>query len=244
MKHFTPATVPALRCNRSGEMFVRWTARKLWTESLAAPKIWIRHDDLHFTNVSNGIAEQLTWQMMDRHLDENSVFLDIGANVGVISLYASRVCRSEVVAIEPHPETAEILECNLADFAVTDYSIHRIAVSDQNGVSPLSSRWHNSRLDNRQKKADEVSVDTCRLDDLDLPVQPTFIKIDVEGHEEKVIHGGLDALTRWGLPPVLIEIHVNVNFQAIEKTMESIGYSIEVRARKWTPIFATPRIER
>ncbi len=53
-----------------------------------------------------------------------------------------------------------------------------------------------------------------------------FIKIDVEGHEEAVLHGGLDTVKR-EIPNLMIEIeerHAPGSLQRVAALLEGIGY--------------------
>ena len=74
-------------------------------------------------------------------------------------------------------------------------------------------------------KFTEVIVPKKRLDDFDLP-QIGFIKIDVEGHEESVLHGAEGIIER-DRPNLMIEIEERHNPGAIERTaawFERRGY--------------------
>jgi FkbM family methyltransferase len=72
--------------------------------------------------------EMLVWK---RYLRPGDLFLDIGANIGVYSVYAAE-CGAEVIAVEPVPHNAERVRENLA---VNGYAgqVVQAALSDHPG---------------------------------------------------------------------------------------------------------------
>ena len=60
---------------------------------------------------------------------ETTLIVDIGANIGVFSLYAKLARpRAAVHAFEPVPEIFAALEDNIRTWALPDVSVHRLAV--------------------------------------------------------------------------------------------------------------------
>jgi FkbM family methyltransferase len=59
------------------------------------------------------------------------VFLDIGANVGIVSIYAVPYCK-RIVAVEPCIETFEQLRKNTKDYQIISNDRHALAPSDGN----------------------------------------------------------------------------------------------------------------
>jgi FkbM family methyltransferase len=132
-------------------------------------------------------------------VDRPFLFLDIGANQGLFSLIAARNPRCEaIVALEPVPDTHARLAHNFATngldgraqalcFGLSDQAgTQRIAVSRRHsGVATLEGH-----LARRNPKAVQVDVAMRTVSDLApcLPGGlPIFVKIDVEGHEPRVI---------------------------------------------------------
>ncbi|KQP52642.1 hypothetical protein ASF39_06945 [Methylobacterium sp. Leaf108] len=139
---------------------------------------------------------------------------DIGANNGVYTLLA---CASNPGlishAFEPYPPVISILQQTIAANAFRDrVTLHQVALSDANGTAQLyvpdaghglleTSCSLNSEF---QQFAGSVSVPTRRLDDMHLPA-PSFIKLDVEGHEPAVLAGARRTL-REARPILFIEV--------------------------------------
>jgi FkbM family methyltransferase len=127
-------------------------------------------------------------------------FLDVGANVGAYSVFASRIPSiRRIVAFEANPKAAREVTANALlnglDIEVRQQAVSASAgetifgvVSDlagNNGVvsTALHNGFHRS-----------ISVETIALDSMAF-VGPVCLKIDVEGHEAAVIEGARNLLT-------------------------------------------------
>jgi len=123
------------------------------------------------------------------------VFLDVGANVGLYSIYAHAYAKAagreiRIIAFEPGMETCARLEANLAA-SNAKVEIIRAAISDAPGTGYLSGNARNrgeAKLDDRHSESEEVVVDT--LPRVARTLGLTYIdamKIDIEGHDEKAL---------------------------------------------------------
>lgn len=141
--------------------------------------------------------------------DRHRLSVDVGANRGVWSEVLRRHSLG-VHAFEPNPKIFRLLRRG----AGKGVTVHRIALSDQQGTAalmvPRSARGYSNQgasLNPEKIGGTEhrsVPVETCRLDDLDLGAIG-FIKIDVEGHEMAVVAGAAETLRR-DRPNLVIEI--------------------------------------
>jgi FkbM family methyltransferase len=123
---------------------------------------------------------------------DGDVVFDIGANVGVFSLYLASASRCRVIALEPFPENFEYLQRNVRDNHLDNVEMHRMAL---NGAT---SRAYMQRVGNRSldhvltHDASNVSAfetTTCTLAELlDLTHVETaaLLKMDIEGSEKAV----------------------------------------------------------
>jgi FkbM family methyltransferase len=142
--------------------------------------------------------------------DPTMIAIDAGAATGgfaAVLAGTSRYCE----AFEANPDNWPLLEENLSGKNVR---IHRCALSDIDGqvalripllqgidVPPLSTVAPENALGGSDVRT--VTVPSRRLDDLDLP-PVGFMKIDVEGHELAVLHGGRVLLDR-DRPNLMVE---------------------------------------
>lgn len=123
--------------------------------------------------------------------------LDIGANLGWFSLLASKLVgpSGRVHAFEPQPRISSLLEASLAMNATENVTLHKVALSDSDGIAEfhvLSGNFGAGRLGTNDVSGElwsTMQVGTVEagpyLDGLDLP-HVRLVKIDVEGHEETV----------------------------------------------------------
>lgn len=141
-----------------------------------------------------------------------SLVFDIGANIGEYSR-AFYSLGAVVLAVEPQPQLAAYLERRFA--GVADISVLEAAVSTSPGtadlylasVDALASFDPSFHGDEKTEHADfswarSITVSTTTLDALvDEYGQPDLVKVDVEGHEERVLQG-----LRESQPPIFFEV--------------------------------------
>jgi FkbM family methyltransferase len=164
-------------------------------------KLQLRHDPLR--------------EVVRRFVGPGQSVLDIGANRGVYTWMMSRRVgpNGRVHSIEPYPGNIERLQS--LSMSRPNITVHPVALSDTDGAATLwVPRYHRMDIDalaNLRTGVDDhcvpVQVDTRRLDSLIRPAgHPLgFIKCDVEGHEDAVVEGGWQTITR-DRPTMAIEI--------------------------------------
>ncbi len=172
------------------------------------------------------------------NFNEADVFWDIGANIGVFSLYAA-LRRLSVIAIEPSPSNYYLL-CKNIEINNMDERISAlcIAFNDVNKLDffYMANTELGSALNSFGEPIDwqgeyfrpsyKQSILGFTIDDFIeqfKPVFPTHIKIDVDGIEDKIISGAKNTISDERLKSVLVELYTtregycsNVN-DALEK---------------------------
>jgi FkbM family methyltransferase len=142
------------------------------------------------------------------NLPSGGVFVDIGANVG---LYTQPLARhagpsGKVVAIDANPLMARRLAWNVNASSLANVSIFQCAVSDHEGAGRLAIRKDDIAIVSLED--DEVgSVPVRRLESVLAEAgidQVDCLKIDIEGHEEKVLPAFIDAATDAMLPKGIV----------------------------------------
>lgn len=164
--------------------------------------------------------------------DKEADFLDIGANDGVYSFCALPHFR-QVIAVEPHPRfrkwLSRLLKPNgrVITSALSDTAgkaeLHIPQASDAD-ITTRSSLQHdaNPGYPQRTVAVPVTTVDALGLDRL------AVVKIDVEGHELKVLRGAIQTLQR-DKPVCIVESEERHNAGGIAQVFDffrSIGYDI------------------
>jgi FkbM family methyltransferase len=136
-------------------------------------------------------------------LRPGTLFVDIGANAGIYSLWAADL-GSTVISVEPHPEARRALAENAA-LNGYEFEIVPAALSREAGVMRFTDRLgpksHLKPLD--FPRGVEVSVRT--LDDVLGERTATGVKVDVEGAERLVLEGARVAIAERRLPLIQLE---------------------------------------
>ena len=156
-----------------------------------------------------GTYEKGILYFIEKNFKANGVFLDIGANIGLMSIFTARKFPSaKVIAYEAHPETFNILTSNIALNEISNISPIQKAVGKTKGVVEIFDNWSVNRggasIKYRDKDAKGIPVELVVLDD-ELEVSPTMIKIDVEGAELDVLLG-LQKTIEKTAPVLIVEI--------------------------------------
>jgi FkbM family methyltransferase len=163
-----------------------------------------------------------------------SVYLDIGSNIGVSSIYAlscGRVCW----LFEPNVTLRPFVERLCALNGYTTARLENTALSSSMGEaefylsrSSFLSSFHPAHA---AKEGDVTRVKVAlRTLDSYLPELKTcaaqvVVKIDVEGHEMSVLKGAVETLRHYQ-PPVMMELLANREARAEAlHFMQSLGYT-------------------
>ncbi len=122
------------------------------------------------------------------------VFVDVGANIGSYTLVASEIRRARVISIEANPRTFAILQQNIQLNHRANVQAYPLALSDREGtlwISDAAQSEINRVLDVAEKGNEGFQVPCRTLAGLcvEAHIQPQWVKIDVEGHEQAVLKG-------------------------------------------------------
>jgi FkbM family methyltransferase len=144
------------------------------------------------------------YRFLRSYLSDGMVVFDIGANVGD---YAQRVLSSgsnvELHCFEPVSSTFFTLHANLAAFRNTRVRLNNFGLSSESGEREMfvyaenagsnSLYFHDYHADKSEQRFRKETACFSTLDEYVASrhiERISFMKIDVEGHESNVIHGG------------------------------------------------------
>ncbi|MEX2622922.1 MAG: FkbM family methyltransferase [Acidimicrobiia bacterium] len=155
-------------------------------------------------------------------IEQHDVFLDVGANVGLVAIPVAKRLRElgvgKVIAAEPSRDVVSQLVTNVALNGLEQWlDIKTVALGASPGSMTLRAGKVEADSGLRSLAGDGqaiAQVDVTTIDDLcsRLPSPPTIAKIDVEGWEVEVLSGATRLLSEF--PPRLIiaeviEEHLN-----------------------------------
>jgi FkbM family methyltransferase len=185
---------------------VRVGARSAWVDLRDQRCLWV-FDELRGTGLEAGVLARL--------LAPGDTFLDVGANHGSFSvLAAERVGpRGRIVAVEPQPRLAALVERSLGEQAAAPFEVHAVALGDHSASVTLHVPETGSGAASvfgvhGDARGRAIAVPLRRADDhLNWPSWPgrLTIKLDVEGSELDFLAGARELLaTR--RPAILLEL--------------------------------------
>jgi len=147
--------------------------------------------------------------------NEDLVMIDLGANIGLFSLYMSSIC-SEIYAVEPTPSHIEIMEDLFDKLKVENIFPHQLAIHIENGEFEFQLNNSNSTMNSffRHKidpgGSDVVVVPTITLSDFiktTVKKRVNFVKMDIEGFENVVVHDPSFKEALKEIDAIYIEVH-------------------------------------
>ena len=151
----------------------------------------------------------------------NSIFWDVGANIGLYTVYAAKNKNCQIISFEPSLNNLNLLSKNIIlNNIYQNVSIAPIALSNINSFEFLNSTSHfegsahssfKHEIDQKGKKlynffkyrtmgfkADDF-IEFYKLS------PPKYLKIDVDGIEELILEGSLNLLKH--IKEILIEVN-------------------------------------
>lgn len=229
-----PTKFGSLKC-RGGHGRLRWRALTFYTEE----------------------PETIKWL---ESMNQDDVFWDIGANVGLYSVYAAKFAQCKVLSVEPEAQNYALLIENIVLNHAQDWvEATNIAVTSRFGVGRLrvhaltKSGAYNqfflnedSSLESRRMEMLSESVQSTAVTQVQIGVSlddlvaqfnfvcPTHIKIDVDGNEPDIIAGASQVLSNRRCKSVLIELKRDEpEHMAIVEKLNQLGYECVSERSNW-----------
>jgi len=186
--------------------------------------------------------EPVTTEIVSKTLQKGMICLDIGGNIGYYVLLESKIVENEgrVVAIEPSPENFRYLMNNLQLSKTSNVEAFNIAVGNVEGTTNflIYKGASNSGMviQEGQKPAwpgTIIQVPIRTIDSLltDMGLKKIdFVRMDVEGYEDRVIDGMKNTLQS-SKPIIQIEMHASImgneNTKKLLNRLQQIGYDVK-----------------
>jgi FkbM family methyltransferase len=171
---------------------------------------------------------------LERCIKKDDTVFDIGAHKGGYTFWMQKAVgyHGKVIAFEPQQKGAQLLR-NI--FPARNVHVVSAALSNSKGkqsfyIQPqAASVSYEASLENKYDTSSVDTVETTTIDTycIENDLHPAFLKIDVEGHEQQVIEGGVETLTRLH-PVLLIEAEVRhigeEKINQLFRLIEGLGY--------------------
>lgn len=178
------------------------------------------------TEVGRHIRDYGSWALGEtefvRHfVQPGMTVVDVGANVGYFSRLLSTLVgeKGRVIAIEPVPDTIELLRANAAMASVDNIAVLAVAAGEADSqltiwLHPEGNFGGNRATPFGSQAHESVSVTSMPLDKLlDPDCSVDFIKIDIEGMDHVAIEGMREIMVRHR-PTILCEFNVSAMREA------------------------------
>lgn len=168
--------------------------------------------------------------------NKNKNVVDIGAQIGLYTLYAKFLPNTTFYSFEPFEKSFRILNENIKLNDIQNVKTFNIAVSDKESDNTILNVCTNhsglntlGELPLRFDNPEQVIIKTITLDTFfkDIPID--FIKIDTEGYEYFILKGGIQIIKKYK-PIIQLEWNIvnmkqcNVTEQMLDNIIEEIGY--------------------
>ncbi len=192
--------------------------------------------------IRGGIFDEPIYETAKRHIKPGTAVLDVGSNFGQMAVLFSRLVGDAGVihAFEADDFVFQILSKNIAANHCANIVAHFGAVHDTSGEMlrfPIQDferfdSYGSYGIDYTNAKVGERFVKTSTIDDLDLMVPISFMKIDVQGGDLLALKGAEKTIAKNRMPIIfeyeyLFEGELGLNFQDYVDFVRSIHYRFE-----------------
>jgi FkbM family methyltransferase len=222
------------------KLFIKWILQSiLGVDTYLFLFAWVKIATLRWDQ-----KEGEFWHFLEL-VSEDGHVLDIGANIGVMTVLLAQQARHGMVhAFEPMPVNFGVLERVVSRSGLTNVTTYPWALGATYGTVEmfmpversvvLHGLSHVINKEDTEKEGSRAKVPCWRLDDLverfASGLGVTAIKIDVEGYEHAVFAGARQLIASYR-PAIYCEIGSNPQRSAIFEMFHELNYAIQVQVK-------------
>ena len=197
--------------------------------------------DFTFLDIVGSKTVPYVWNEMENdfyglnsiELTEKDTVIDIGANVGLFSIYVKKKFGCKVIAFEPVPQNFENLKKNilLNGFSESDFELHQSAITDiEGGEISIGTSISNSGGSSIFERGDFNSL--CKTERIDKYIDEkcTYLKMDCEGGEYSVISYILPLLNNFK--------YIGIEYHSYNPSQDAIGLNSQISSNFKGSIFS------
>jgi FkbM family methyltransferase len=185
-------------------------------------------DELTSQQILLGTYEPYMQDAFAKFIRKGDVVYDVGAFAGYHSLLCGLLVGStgRVFAFEPHPLNGVSIQRQLSLNPAVNVTLMRFALSDRNASVCFDT--HAGRSQTHVSSTGDLFAEAKSIDHLvesGVLAPPNLIKIDVEGHEERVLLGGMKTIAS-NRPIVLCDHNDSSTFETARDLLTPLGYEV------------------
>ena len=160
----------------------------------------------------NGIYEKNTIQFISKRVKPNAIIIDIGSNIGAISIPVSKLRKDVFIySIEASKSMFDLFSKNIELNGINNIKPLHVAIADQssNDVSFYSPKHQFGKgsfspvFTKEAEKVKAISIDQLLIEEQIQTVD--LIKIDIEGFEYLAFKGGAKLFNTANAPDIIFE---------------------------------------
>jgi FkbM family methyltransferase len=174
--------------------------------------------------------------LSDISIRENAAVIDIGANIGIVSIFAALKTKNKVYAFEPSPENFKFLKKNVAINQLDNVVPYQVAVCDKTQKSVKLYMEHsvgNSLHPEECNTVEYFEVPSVTLRDIIDNIvcgDVDFLKMDCEGSEGLIFSSTpIEYLRK--IKEMEVEFHDKsslLKHDELQKLMEKAGFEVKL----------------
>lgn len=173
--------------------------------------------------------------VMKMYIEKESLYIDVGVNIGYHSLAIQKETGCSVVGFEPHPKHFAVAAENCKDLPI---QLFNAALSSRNKTITLTDIDLDGAGNYGETKQDDegqLEAKAIMLDTLDIP-EISGMKVDVEGFEYEVFKGAEKTIDKYR--PVILYEALELDWTMCYDFLDHKGYK-----QYWLACFNTPMKE-
>lgn len=214
--------------------YLRWSLRNFKEQTVVPIK---KYNFQIILDPQNGAVDEYifihrNWEtaiasVLDQYLKPGDVFVDVGANIGYFSLQAATLLKEKgtVIAFEPLSRIAQQLRDSVVANNFSNVIVKQLAIGAVSSQKKIEIQPGNVGGSSLVKELGSTMTETVAVSTLDQELRDldrvNLMKIDVEGYEYEVLHGGIEILKRHQ-PKLVLEFSPNVYARRDKKMAKNI----------------------
>lgn len=193
--------------------------------------ILIPTNDIHLSKWDDNDNDNEIIKTIDKYLDKNKIFIDIGGGIGKTAIYSSRKTK-KVYVIEPDKKVISYLKKNLKNNSYNNYEIIEKAIYFLDNVDIKFSNSQISLNSGVIYNPNIYTVKTINLNELvkDKIDEISIINVDINGSEEFILDDLIKLNKNYKIPIYIKFYYNNWNNKDINRFSDKMKDKIKTNS--------------